>query len=290
MSKLLDDIVVCTAVVLGLLIALLLSWLLVEQGAPYPPTLISVFLGIAVAALTYRFLGGTAGTEFSVGLLKLGGSAALLLGTTWFVGDRLRDEIKLYASMDTYREEITNLQKGQNGRDATIKELRRKLAALPKERDALTLAEIRQLEPDDPLIRDIRRLVEGQEGPFRQTIRELVVRVSVAAIGRRGPQFTICGDTLEALNAGIDVPETQVLLSRTLADGSPVSIKAERAGRISADVCAKADTQAEDSPVREFDIQINCEVAETLFPDTIANCAEAGQLRGRKVTLGALAG
>lgn len=281
MPRLLDDIVIIVAVALGLLISLLLSWLLVQQGAAYPPTLISAFLGIAVAALTYRFLGGTTGTEFSVGVLKLGGSAALLLGTTWFVGDRLREEIRLYSSMDTYRNEITALQTGLDAREAELKRLRDSITGAPTTR-ALTLAEIRKLKPDHPLIRDLRRLVEGQEGPFRQTMRDLVVKVSVVAMGSSSPQFTICGDTLDSLNEGIDVPATQVLLSRTLTNGTPISIRADRAGRISADFCAGEE--------RTFDIQISCPAAEALFADLISGCAEASQLRGRTVTLGALAG
>ena len=46
-----------------------------------------------------------------MGVLKLGGSAALLLGTTWFVGDRLGHEINLFSSMDEYRTQIADFEK-----------------------------------------------------------------------------------------------------------------------------------------------------------------------------------
>jgi len=281
MSKLIDDIVICVTVVLCLGIALFLAVQLVDGGSEYPPTLISTFLGISIAALTYRFLGGTGGTEFSVGLLKLGGSAALLLGTAWFVGDRLRDEIRLYSSMNTYREQIGTLETERRAREGELDTLRRQVANAPAARGALTLAEIRKLKPDDPFVRDLRTLVEGEEGPFRRTIRDLVVKISVIATDPVRPEFRICGNTLDALNEGTDVPSRQALLSRTLEDGSPVSVRADRLGKIDADVCADAD--------RQFDVQINCPVALTIFRDTIASCAEGGALRGRKATLGALA-
>lgn len=280
MTRLLEDIVICIAVALGLLIALLLSWLMVQQGADYPPTLISAFLGIAIAALTYRFLGGTSTTEFSMGALKLGGSAALLIGTTWFVGDRLRDEIRLYDSMDTYRQQIATLEEERAARGDEADKLRRQIAGAPGTRGALTIAEIRKLKPDDPLIRDIRKLVDGQEGPFRQTIRDLAVRVSVIAAGGDSPQFNICSDTLEALNEGVDVPGTEVLVSRTLEDGTPVSVRAQRAGRIGQDVCGNQE--------RAFDAQVSCPVALVVFRDILSNCADGNSVRGMRVTFGLL--
>lgn len=280
--KWLDDIVICVAVGFGLLIALFLSWQLVEKGAAYPPTLISAFLGFSIAALTYRFLGGSADTQFSMGVLKLGGSAALLLGTAWFVGDRLRDEIRLFASMDTYRQQLATLEGENREQGNEIAALRRQLVGAPDARNLFSIAEIRTMKPDDPFIRNLRNLVEGQEGPFRQTIRDLVVRVSVISTTSELPRFNICANTLAALNEGVEVPDTEVLLSRTLEDGNAVSIRAERSGRISEDVCAEAD--------RAFDVQINCPVARVLFPDRLSGCADANSVRGMKVTLGALAG
>lgn len=282
MSRLLDDIVICIAVSFGLLIALFLSWQLVAKGVSYPPTLISAFLGIAIAALTYRFLGGSADAQLSMGILKLGGSAALLLGTTWFVGDRLRDEIMLYSSMDTYRKQLTSLETGFKSRGDEIAKLQRQMVQMPTARGDYTIAEIRKMRPNDPFVRDLKNLVEGQEGPFRQTLRDLVVRVSVIATSSEQPRFNICGNTLTALNEGVDVPGTEVLFSRTLPDGNPVSIRGQRAGRISEDVCASND--------RAVDVQINCPIAQALFPDALSSCADGNAIRGMKVTLGALAG
>src|SRR4051794_32070501 len=109
MLKLTEDLVITIAVAAGLAIALALTVAAVVWELGFSPTLTATFLAIAIAALTYRFLGGVGGTEFSVGLLKLGGSAALLVGLIWFVGDRLREEQRLYTNSSGYREQIDNL-------------------------------------------------------------------------------------------------------------------------------------------------------------------------------------
>jgi hypothetical protein len=280
-SKLLDDIVICIAVGLGLLIALFLAWESVRNGANYPPTLMSAFLGIAIAALTYRFLGGSAETQFSMGVLKLGGSAALLLGTTWFVGDRLREEIKLFSSMDTYRQQLAALESENAKRGDEVALLKKQLLNAPNAKGVYTIEEIKKLAPNDPFVRDIKGLVEGQEGPFRQTIKDVVVRVSVIATPTRSPRYNICTNTLALLNEGQAVPSTDALFLRTLGDGSEASVRAQRAGKISADICESSD--------RAFDVQVNCAVAEALFPDIMPNCADSQAVRGMKVTMGAVA-
>lgn len=282
MSKLIDDIVICVSVALGLLIAVYLSWALVVKGANYPPTLISAFLGIAIAALTYRFLGGSAETQFSMGVLKLGGSAALLLGTTWFVGDRLREEINLFSSMNDYRMQIETYDKERELKDNEIADLRKKLLEAPSARGVYTITEIKKMRPDNPFIQSLRRLAEGQEGPFSATLREMPVKVAVVAGSASSPTFAICADTLDRLNEGVDAPNTRVQFSRTLADGTPASIAADRVGRIGMDICS--------SPSRDFDVQVNCPVATKLFSDRIASCAEGASLRGTAVTIGSLPG
>jgi hypothetical protein len=65
MNKLLEDIVLSIAIALGLLVGLYLSYAVAIQGAHYPPTLITIFLAVGVAALIYRFVGGLGGVTFS---------------------------------------------------------------------------------------------------------------------------------------------------------------------------------------------------------------------------------
>jgi hypothetical protein len=52
-------------------------------------------VGTAIAALTYRFLGGIPpDTSFSVGALKLGGTFAALIGSAWLINGPLEKQTK----------------------------------------------------------------------------------------------------------------------------------------------------------------------------------------------------
>jgi hypothetical protein len=287
MSKKLEDLVLIAAVVLGLLIALYLSYASAVRGEHYPPTLIATFLAIGVAALIYRFMGGLVGTEFKVGLLTLGGSAAFFVGIIWFVGDRLQKEIGLYDSSGPYLGQITALQRQNNQQQRLNAQLQ---AELQRARSGhggscaaaqCTIANVRKLQPNDPFVQGIKRLVDSQDPPFTPTLKEMPVRIAVVAGLGSNPAFNICGDTLDKLNEGVDAPDPNVQFSRSLDDGSTATINARRAGRIGEDVCA--------SDQRGFDVQINCPVVLKLFPDKIKNCAEGSTLRGQKVSIGSLA-
>jgi hypothetical protein len=288
MSKLLEDVVLSIAVALGFLIALYLSYALVVQGAHYPPTLITAFLAIAIGALIYRFMGGLGGTEFTAGLWKIGGSAAFLVGFIWFVGDRLRNELNLYESTEPYNAQIRSLEKQRDTARTLFKRQSEELEKLRKGEGGnncpaarCTIADVRKLQPNDPFVLGIKRLVEGQEKPFVPTLRELPVRVAVVAGLGANPAFNICSDTLEKLNEGAEVPNPSVQFSRTLDDGTNVPVRAQRAGKIGEDICSSGQ--------RDFDVQINCPVALKLFPDKLASCAEGASVRGSKVSIGSLA-
>jgi len=289
MFKLTEDLVITIAVAVGLIVALALTVASVAWKLDFPPTITSAFLAIALAALTYRFLGGVGGAEFSVGLLKLGGSAAFVVGLIWFVGDRLREEQKLYSNSATYREQIDSLngqlqqaQENAASQQARIDALQRGTRNTPAAQGMYTIEQIKKLPPTDQFVRDLKQLVEGQEGPFRPTVNDIVVRIAVIRTDSDVPLFNICGDTLDKLNEGIEVPSTQALISRSSGDnGQAQSITARRSGRIGADVC-----QAQD---RAFDVQINCPIALKLFPDVLTSCAEGVKARGMKVSIGALA-
>lgn len=289
MSKFFEDIALTVTIILGFGIALYLSYALVVQQSPYPPTLISMFAGIALAAVIYRFMGGLTTSELAMGAVKLGGSAAFVIFFIYFVGDRLRDEVRLYASTDTYREQITELEKQRDNaqavsdrREGEIDQLRKQLLTAPTARGTYSIAAIKKMKPDDPFIRNLKRLVEGQEGPFSPVLRELVVRAAVVAGSSSGPTFNICQDTLDKLNEGVEAPGTGVQLARTLADGSTASLKADRSGKIGQDVCSNEQ--------RDFDVQVNCPAALKLFSDAITSCSEGAAVRGQKITIGTLAG
>ena len=288
MSKLLEDVVLSIAVALGLSIALYLSWALVVGGHQYPPTLIAAFLAIGTAALIYRFMGGLGGAEFTTGLLKLGGSAAFFAGMIWFVGDRLREEVGLTKSTATLRQEADNLQaqldhmeKTSSGQEDELKRLRAAVRANGCPEAKCTIADVRKLQPNDPFVVGIRRLVEGQERPFVSILRELPVKISVIAGTAGSPSFNICSDTLAKLNEGVEVPSPSARLSRTLNDGSAAAVNARKTGLVGEDACAVQP--------RDFDVQISCAAALNLFGDRISSCAESSALRGSTISIGSLA-
>ena len=287
MGKWLNDIVICVTVVLSLALALFFAYSLVERHAGYPPTLISVFLGLCVAALTYRFLGGTDGTEFSVGLLKLGGSAALLIGTTWFLSERIKAELNILATSAGYRQQIEQLTSdlAERGtevakRDAQIQVLQAQIDKMPQQAVAANIALIRKMAPNDPLVTAIRRMVDAQEKPFSQTLRDMSARVALVAMPGDAALYNICPAAFEELYRGFDA-NTNILFSRSVGDdGDNVSMALDRRGRIGNDIC--------DNPARDFDVQIGCGAAKKLFPETVKSCADGPKIRGMKVTIGAL--
>jgi hypothetical protein len=287
-SKFLDDIVICLTVALSLIIALFLAYSLVERGANYPPTLITIFLGICVAALTYRFLGGTGGNEFSIGALKLCGSAALLLGTTYFVGERIRSEQNIFENFSDYRQQIKTLKdEAQSNlteitaKNMNIARLEKKVRDFPSTVAVLSIDEIKKLSPNDPLIQGIKQLVSAQDGPFRQTIRDLQLRVAIVAMPNDEHLYSICSESFTKLYEGVTIPNTNLLASRSVGqDANSVSQILGRRGKIADNVCA--------IPTRDFDVQIGCATAMKLFADKITNCGDGGKLRGEVITIGAL--
>lgn len=287
MDKLLDNVVICVTVMLSLILALFFAYSLVERHADYPPTLISIFLGLCVAALTYRFLGGTDGTTFQVGILKLGGSAALLIGTTWFLSERIKAEMNILDTSAGYRTQIEQLAatvstRGAEvvDRDQKIQQLQTTIEQMPNQAASASIEQIKKMTPNDPLIKAIRRMVDSQEKPFSQTIRDMTVRVAMVAMPGDAALYNICPDTFGQLYKDVD-PNTYILVSRSVgADGEEVSDKLDRRGRIDNDICS--------SPRRDFDLQIGCASARKFFPEVVATCADGPKIRGKTVTIGAL--
>lgn len=287
MNRLIEDIVICVTIALGLTISFYFLYATVVHGTEYPPSAIGAFFGLAIAALTYRFLGGTQTTEVSFGLLKLTGSAALLLGSTFVLGSWIAKERKLFADSANYREEIISLNKELAAtnidiaqKNKRILQLQRDLRNAPGARGQYTLDEIKQLEPGDSFVRDLRQMVLGKQGPFREVIREM--QVTVAVVGIPGEVYNICQKKYDELYQGVSVPDTRLRIARSVgAQANEEFSIAQRRGFIGSDIC--------NSSPRDFEIQISCPIAEKLFSDVITSCAEGQKVRGMTVTVGALA-
>ncbi|WP_298772936.1 hypothetical protein [uncultured Shewanella sp.] len=86
-----EDIVVIIAIVMTLLLAPVLTMLwYLKSPILVPPPIIAIFLGIAVASILYRFLGGVHNASFTIGALKVTGSAAILIFVAWWANEELK--------------------------------------------------------------------------------------------------------------------------------------------------------------------------------------------------------
>lgn len=286
-SKWLADIVICLTVALSLILALFFAYSLVERHADYPPTIVSVFLGLTIAALTYRFLGGVDGTSFQVGVLKLGGSAALLIGTTWFLSERIKTEMNILETTTGYRTQIEQMTKdlaarGQEvaSKDSEIRKLQIQIEQIPNQSAVQSIDQIRKLKPSDTLIKSLRRMMEAKDPPFVETVRELDVRVTMVDMPGDAPLYSICPSVFADLYKDAE-PNTKILLSRSVGpDGNNISVTVDRRGKINDDVCK--------SPERNFDLQIGCSTARTLFPEIVHKCADGPAIRGKTLIAGAI--
>lgn len=86
-----DDIVVITFALLGLGGGILLP---LKYGFYRIPSIdVAAMLATGIAALTYRYLGGTQGNSFTVGAFKTVGSVAVFVGVAWFINSYLDKQI-----------------------------------------------------------------------------------------------------------------------------------------------------------------------------------------------------
>jgi hypothetical protein len=209
------------------------------------------------------------------------------LGTTFVIGQRIRNELNIFDDSRTYMDKISQITSerdklGQelSQRDQQNADLRTKLENLPEAAAAVTLAQIHKMTPTDPFVKRLRRMVDAQQGPFRQTIKDMEARVALAPMPGNAALYSVCQDTFDKLYEGAE-PNSNVLVSRSVGpDNVDTNVQLDRHGRIGLDICQ--------SPKRDFDIQIGCSSAIKLFPDMIKTCAEGAKIRGQRITLGAL--
>ncbi|MCA9740781.1 hypothetical protein KC734_04550 [candidate division KSB1 bacterium] len=84
-----EDIVLTLVIIIGLVGGVVLLFLKTT------PVAIAIFFALALTAFTYRFLGGiNEQTSFTIGALKLTGTAAVLLGSFWLFDYRLVQETR----------------------------------------------------------------------------------------------------------------------------------------------------------------------------------------------------
>jgi len=279
-----DDFVIIVVLAITLVTPIILVvWWTVEDRL-FPPMLISILFGIAIATLTYRYLGGTEKSEFRVGALKLAGSAAMLLGTTLLTNYGLSKQMtlelrpnlvsELQAQVVKLRAEQSALetkQKDDRSADnekilqmqAENRRLTERLEAKEHEMDGRLVALVAKLTPDSDAGKSVLDLYRKREGPFSSRKRFFDTLIRVVDKPRDPNAFFACSD--------LKLAEEDVRLTR-LVDGSSdsVAINAKQQGTIDDLVCNPKTGE------RAFSIQVSCEAGKTLFPDHISGCGQNG--------------
>jgi hypothetical protein len=246
--------------------------------------LISILFGIAIATLTYRYLGGTENSEFRVGALKLAGSAAMLLGTALLTNYGLSKQMTLelrpnlvselqaeVVKLRAERSSLENKQKNERGADSEKilrmemenRRLAELLEAKERELDGRLVALVAKLTPDSDAGKRVLDLYKKREGPFSSRKRFFDTVIRVVDKPRDANAFFACSDLKLA---GEDIQLTRLI------DGSSdsVAINAKQQGTINDLVCSPKTGE------RAFSMQISCEGGKTLFPDHISGCGQDG--------------
>lgn len=236
------------------------------------PTFISIFLGIAVAAITYRYLGGAEGNSFNLAALKLSGSAALLVGVTWWVGSAMSKESRLFISSEAANLALDSKQEEIDRSQEEIMELSGKLDRQKIAIDDLNLRvnsedrefvkRVRRLQPDDPLVKDLRNALKDPTGPGSKIARETSIKVMNSnALAGEG-HYNICPDTFSKLFDG-RTTEDNVLTFK--------SDKGEKDAKFLGMISTGSDGFCNKKP-RKFDVQVSLDVSKELFPGIVDKC------------------
>ena len=263
-----DDHVLWVVIGFCLVVPVILVTIWQFTGKYYPPMLLSILLGIAVAALTYRYLGGSQGSVFSVGALKIVGSAALLIGTAYLANSGLTQQMDVNDSVNRLRNAestISTLASDNKKINAELQKITHDLDLERTKNCQIIIEEIEKLAPDTLLGSRLAGMARKRLGPFSEIARESIVRISVAGVKNQG-SFHACDD--------LKLKGEYVRFVRDAGEQSPSQndpVSGRQTGHISLDQCAKSD--------RKFDIQISCADGWKLFPEHISGCDDAGAVK-----------
>ncbi|HHQ4675777.1 TPA: hypothetical protein ACSP2I_003119 [Aeromonas veronii] len=251
-----DDIVLLVVMAFCITTPVILTSLWAFSDRYYPPMLIAALLGIAIAALTYRYLGGTAGSEFSVGVLKVAGSAALLVGTMYFTNEGLAKQI----DRDNAPNRLAKAIQERDDARRQIDELKTRLEVVEAEQSEVLISKIRQLKPSSSIGRQIAEMAKSGIGPFSEVIVVRDVNVTVVGYIQGREQFHACSD--------LEFADKRVRFSRPGDEVGdlPQPAPGRQVGLIAESVCRGP---------RRFDIQLSCADGSRFFPEHITGCADS---------------
>ncbi len=298
MKLTIEDLVICLALLLGFSTSLMLAIANESWGTHFPSSLIAFFASVSIAALIYRFLGGSGEAQFRMGVLQVTGSAAVMLGATWLLGDRIQMETALFRTDAEYRPQLDSKQAAladaqERNRKLLeqVHDLTERVSDLGTDKAKYSIDQVRRMRSDDPFVTGLRRMVVNEDAPFRQTLADLSARVTLNDAMTDSNVYRICTDTQAKLFDGLDTQNDRLRMRRNYGDGETRIVDMVRGGTIDPDaqVCGAG-------PGKTFDIQITCADATKLFPDRITRCNGLkpvyqpgyNSIRGERVTLGAL--
>lgn len=266
-----DDVVLWIIIGFCLLTPVILASLWAFADRFYPPMLIAILLGIAIAALTYRYLGGPGEAEFSMGILKVAGSAALLLGTAYLANDGLSQQMDAANSANKLAAAVTEKMKAIKEREELahrLEDVQRQLEIEQKQSTEILISEIAKLTPSSPLGEALVEMVQKRKGPFVEVTKSVDVVVTIVGYIKEKGQFNACGS--------LDLANEQVRFAREfhIHDEDEIkSVIARQVGVIENAICQKT--------ARRFDVQMSCQDGALLFPDHVERCASDGSVKWR---------
>lgn len=260
-----DDVVLWLVLIFCFITPVVLASLWAFSGRFYPPMLLAVLLGIGVAALTYRYLGGTSGSEFSVGVLKVAGSAALLLGTTYITNQGFSSQM----DADNSANKLMQVRKDRDRAIHDINSLQKKLDSATEQLEKTANQSVEEsifyaekLSPTSVLGSKLVEMSRKRQGPFSAVQKFLTINVTATDATKDEGSFNACSDL--AL-AGEDVR-----LTVEVGDEA-VPVLAKQSGIIESIICNRSG--------RRFDLQVSCKAGLKLFPEQILGCGEKGQVK-----------
>lgn len=245
----------------------------------HPAVLVACCVSLTVASIIYSFLGGVDSNSVKIRAIKLGGSAAVFAILAYFINGRLESQNSLYsANVDIVNQFDVATVALANERK-TSASLRVQLATGKAEHPLTVPEQLRDGSVPDTDVREIKRMVEQSEKPFKNTLREMTARITV--IGEiLGNKFRYCPDVMERLYDGL---KRQSEVQFTGESGNTLL---KESGLIDAGISGGSGVCS--NVKREFEIQIGCASAEELFGEVAKDCRSSGALKGKEVIIGAV--
>lgn len=274
-----EDYIILTVIVICLVGPILMLGIWQIYSIYFPPALIAIFLGISVASLLYRFLGGVHDATFAIGALKVTGSAAVLVGIAWWTNSQLNQQIEVYNTQKNNFSELSTLRKTLKSKEEKIGNLEKQIVQLNEEKESqlknnneLTMqieglksgntisSFIENLGPEEKLSKELRSIQFDKKGPWSPFSKSIPMKVSVVDYLEKG-EVASCR---EYINKKLEIVSEYTNHGQVIRSRLPVTLEVNK--YISrADDCSKN---------LKYQLHISCPDALEIFTKKILECGE----------------